>query len=1065
MANDGQIVFEVSLDGKTATADLKDITNAIKKESKQWDDQGQKSADNISGSFASMAKKIVATISAAKIGQMLLNIGKDAIEAASNLEEVQNVVDTTFGDAGSIKIEKWAKNAGKQFGLTETQAKQFTSTLGAMMKSAGLTGDEIVNMSTDMAGLAADMASFYNLDFDTAFQKIRAGLSGETEPLKQLGINLSVANLNAYAMAEGLEKTYDQMDQGEQTMLRYQYIMKATADAQGDFAKTSDGFANASRKMETEIETLKTKLGSVLIPVAASIVGEINKILESLTSGGKRTVLDDFADIDLKTEQKIKEIESTKAEANVLVDVLDSIGQKSADNKDKVSEMADAKPKTENLNDLVSKLDGISKQAETDQTNIGSIADTAPNDKNLDSLVEKLNNVGSIAITGESEIKKLGSDEIDTSNIETVTEKVGEIGTTAETSASSISGVLDQVPDAERNHGIASIQNKLEAIGAIAQSDNTDIQKITDGAPDGTDLNGVKESLDDVETAAGTAAEAISGVSNPTAETAENSALWLATCKELVDTIPGLSSIINTQTGEIIGGTEAVRNYIDAWEAGQKYLAYQSSHEQKRAALDSYSSELPTYELDATVAKYRLRKQYEQLKEYAKQYSGVTLGVDQSGNIKFDYSGAYGLQQSDIDLMDEAAKKATELQNAYNGAYAAWMEQKNAYDEAVAAWEEEGQIIQETYQQAIESSGEWSESQKEAAFIVVSSFGEALQAVEDYYNAVRESAAADVNKTLSGFNYVKSGDETLFENNKEAAEQYAKTYEDLQALLGTEIHIKIDTANANKQIEDMLAGMKSQIAFIEQYQKDLQTAREKGLSDDIASMLADGSEASAAYLAAIAEADADQIAEINATWDTLTEKKEAFTDTLTEQRLAADEEYDALVEKAKQAAQDLDLSVEMGDNAGKSIQAIADAIKEHIPDIAEQVDAVLAQLARLNDANAKVQAAKSSNNTGVTKPSQNKSYLSYDVGTDYVPYTGLFNLHEGEAVLTREENRLWQSFKNNQNSIDYDTLGGVMRDNVHAGGNVYLNGREVGKVISQEQGNQYRSLQRSGWQQ
>lgn len=996
MANDGQIVFEVSLDGKTAKADLKDITNAIQKETKNWDDSGKKSADNISGSFTSMAKKIAATISAAKIGQMLLNIGKDAIEAASNLEEVQNVVDTTFGDAGSLKIEKWAKNAGKQFGLTETQAKQFTSTLGAMMKSAGLAGDQIVDMSTDMAGLAADMASFYNLDFDTAFQKIRAGLSGETEPLKQLGINLSVANLNAYALAEGIGKTYEQMDQGEQTMLRYQYIMKATADAQGDFSKTSDGFANASRKMETEIETLKTKLGSVLIPVAASIVGEINKILESLTSEGKRTVLDDFADIDLKTEQKIKEIESTKAEANVLVDVLDSIGQKAIDDKSKIGEMGDAKPKTENLDDLTTTLEGIESSAE------------------------------------------------------------GTKGT--------IEGVLDNVPDATKNHGIASIQTVLEDLGLKARNDNTDIRSLTDGAPDGSALDGVESALGDVETAAGTAQEAIGGIANPTAETAENSALWLETCKQLVETIPGLSEIINTQTGEVKGGTQAIRDYVDAWEKGQKKIALLGALEQKESALDSAKAGLAAYELEAAKDYHKLQKQYDELKNL---YEIWGVGKDTSIATKFEY-GQYSFLTNDmVDRLNMLADAYMKQKDASDRSAYAFKQEQEAIAEADIALEEYREAIEAEYGALEESTNvtkEWSETQKESVQTAVNAFQEALQAVEDYYNAVRESAAADVNKTLNGFNYVKSGDETLFENNKEAAEKYAKTYEDLQKLLGTEVHIKIDTENANKQINDMLAGMKSQIAFIEQYQKDLQTAREKGLSDDIASMLADGSEASAAYLAAIADADAEQIAEINATWETLTEKKEAFTDTLTEQRLAADKEYDALVEKAKQAAQDLDLSVEMGENTGKSIQAITDAIKKQIPDITQQVDAILAQLERLNGIDAKVNAAKSSVASGVTKPSQ-KSYLSYDVGTDYVPYTGLFNLHEGEAVLTREENRLWQAFKNNQNSIDYDTLGGVMRENVRAGGNVYLDGRAVGQVVSQAQGNQYRTLQRSGWQQ
>ena len=154
---DGQIVFEITADGKQAIASVKDVTSAIQSESKKWDSSAKQGTDAISGHFSSMLKSVAAAFSAAKIGQALLNIGKEAISAASDLQEVQNVVDVTFG-ANANKIEAWAKKAGTQFGLTETQAKKFTSTLGAMMKSAGMSGDEIVTMSTDLAGLAADMA-------------------------------------------------------------------------------------------------------------------------------------------------------------------------------------------------------------------------------------------------------------------------------------------------------------------------------------------------------------------------------------------------------------------------------------------------------------------------------------------------------------------------------------------------------------------------------------------------------------------------------------------------------------------------------------------------------------------------------------------------------------------------------------------------------------------------------------------------------------------------------------------------------------------------------------------
>ena len=94
-----------------------------------------------------------------------------------------------------------------------------------------MSGEQVTEMSTDLAGLAADMASFYNLDFDTAFQKIRSGISGETEPLKQLGINMSVANLEAFALSKGITKAFNDMSQGEQTILRYQYLMLSALKA------------------------------------------------------------------------------------------------------------------------------------------------------------------------------------------------------------------------------------------------------------------------------------------------------------------------------------------------------------------------------------------------------------------------------------------------------------------------------------------------------------------------------------------------------------------------------------------------------------------------------------------------------------------------------------------------------------------------------------------------------------------------------------------------------------------------------------------------------------------
>nr|DAO92646.1 MAG TPA: minor tail protein [Caudoviricetes sp.] len=202
----------------------------------------------------------------------------ESIGLASDLKETQNVVDVTFEDSAST-INKWAQEALNAYGITETKAKQYSSTLGAMLKSMGIADDQVLQMSMDMAGLAADMASFYNLDHDTAFEKIRSGISGENEPLKALGINMSVANLNAFALEKGMNKAFDKMSQAEQATLRYQYLLEATKDAQGDFARTGDSFSNEMRKLQTNLDRIKTEFGKGLLGVVTPAISLLNNAL------------------------------------------------------------------------------------------------------------------------------------------------------------------------------------------------------------------------------------------------------------------------------------------------------------------------------------------------------------------------------------------------------------------------------------------------------------------------------------------------------------------------------------------------------------------------------------------------------------------------------------------------------------------------------------------------------------------------------------------------------------------------------------------------------------------
>ena len=152
-------------------------------------------------SVGGLLKNIIAMGAAYFSFQSLVSCIKNAVDYASDLVEVQNVVDVTFGSMAN-DINKWSQTTSNAFGISELTAKQYSSTLGAMMKSGGLAGETMRDMSINMTQLAADMASFYNLDTDVAFDKIRSGLSGETEPLKAIGIDMSVAGLEAYRMAQ-----------------------------------------------------------------------------------------------------------------------------------------------------------------------------------------------------------------------------------------------------------------------------------------------------------------------------------------------------------------------------------------------------------------------------------------------------------------------------------------------------------------------------------------------------------------------------------------------------------------------------------------------------------------------------------------------------------------------------------------------------------------------------------------------------------------------------------------------------------------------------------------------
>lgn len=264
MAADGSVIIDTRMD----TSGVQNGVSAIKK--------------SFNG-LGSVVKKVGLLIGGVFAAKKLVEFGKECLDLGSDLAEVQNVVDVTFTTL-SDKVNDFAKAAMNSAGLSETMAKQYVGTFGAMAKSFGFTEQQAYDMSTQLTQLTGDVASFYNISQDLAYTKLKSVFTGETETLKELGIVMTQNALDSYALANGYGKTTSAMTEQEKVALRLKFVTEQLSAASGDFARTSGSWANQVRVMQLQIQSLKATVGQGLINIFTPVIKVINTLLAKLAT-------------------------------------------------------------------------------------------------------------------------------------------------------------------------------------------------------------------------------------------------------------------------------------------------------------------------------------------------------------------------------------------------------------------------------------------------------------------------------------------------------------------------------------------------------------------------------------------------------------------------------------------------------------------------------------------------------------------------------------------------------------------------------------------------------------
>ena len=440
---------------------------------------------------------------------------------------------------------------------------------------------------------------------------------------------------------------------------------------------------------------------------------------------------------------------------------------------------------------------------------------------------------------------------------------------------------------------------------------------------------------------------------------------WLETCKRLVQTLPGLNSIINTQTGEVSGGTEAVRQYVKEWEEAQRALIIIDSISQKERALIMKFDQIPALKVDVREAQTRvseLRKSLENLYP--------SMQFDKDGTILDEGTWNYGDIKEYIEALDDLQGKKEELdrqESAYETAEDRLKKEKEAAQELVDKF---GDLTKSANEAGTATSNVFTPEVAEAARKAVDETEKAVKALQDYTDQVYKSSLRSVEGTLNGFAGIQTAQQKV-ESLTKSLNDWSAANKGLDAAENPYEKLLTDAKNTVPTIQNITDSLKNQIAFLDDYKNSLAEMRRLGYSEEVIAMVSGGTAEDASYAHALANdvRKGDKyVQDINNKVDSIKTKSKELAGAMTENKLAIDQEYKDLTQGVTDAIAGLDQYTEAKENINKTMKGILDGLGDNANEVQTQVQHILDMLAQLSGASYNVNIPGFNMNIGTSGP-------------------------------------------------------------------------------------------------